>query len=87
MALSPPQDPEFRVISQQMGNVAPRQAGQELESTFQGACAAMCYGGRREVVMEATSTGPPSSRGGHQLHVRMVSDGLPWSEPWKLLLA
>lgn len=38
MALSALQDTVFRVISQQMGNLAPRQAEEELElaSTFPG---------------------------------------------------
>lgn len=36
MALGAPQDPAFRVISQQMGNLAPGQAEEELAvaSTF-----------------------------------------------------
>lgn len=62
MALGAPQDPAFRVISQQMGNLALRQAEElDLASTFLGSLWSHVLGGKR-------SWGEKKgSDGGHQL--------------------
>lgn len=49
MALGAPQDPVFRVISQQMGSLAPRQADEELASSFPGRAVGPCVVGEREL--------------------------------------
>lgn len=49
MALGAPQDPAFRVISQQMGSLAPRWAEEELESSFPGRAVEPCVMGEKEL--------------------------------------
>ena len=63
MALGAPQDPVFRVISQQMGNLAPRQAEEELElaSSFPGSL------WRHELWGKRRWGEKKGSDGGHQL--------------------
>lgn len=73
MALNVPQDPVFRVISQQRGNLAAGQAEEELESSFLGSHVLWGKKEGGDGGHQLWSTGPPSSPRGHQLDVRLVS--------------